>query len=689
MMKKRTQNRLKKQLLPLFLLMSFVFYAQKTTRADRFFNNGDYLNAAKYYEIQLENKYAKKAIQNIATSYYNIFEYRDAAYFLKELVNGNFNEDDKTYDNKYNFMLFQVQAALGNYENGLDYLQKYNQNLNLPFNKKENVALIEEIRLKNPDYTIKKTHYNSIYSDFGAVKKGDVVYFTSDRGKELLKKEYKWTHQSFLNIYSVKVNSELDTVSSIVKLTESINSKLHEGNFCFSKDGNTIYVSKSNSVKGKKVFDKQKNNNIHLYKAIKVAGKWSKLEKLPFNALGYSYQHPALNPKEDKLYFSSNREGGFGEYDLYYVTIKDTIYGEPVNLGATINTSHREHFPFISKKGNLFFSSNGHLGLGMLDNFVSEKIKGEFTEPINLGVPINSKYDDFNVNYFNDKQGFFASNRNQKQDDIFSFTQIGEIFIREYINTFEIRDYDTKAFISNVTVSLLNKKNKEIYNNTLDSDAVFNVNILPSYYRLKATCKGYKENENVFKVLEKQNQKHILYLHKIPAKIIPSPLPPKPIDPIVKVMKEKGINKDLKEKDPKRFELLTDVKGPPIVERNGKLYFEMPPIYFDFDMWNIREDSRLILNELAKKLDRYPNIYLKINSYTDSRGTKMYNQVLSERRAESTRNYLALETYINARRFKFEGFGETHPIIPCEIPSNCTEDEHQLNRRSEFEIIKY
>jgi len=149
------------------------------------------------------------------------------------------------------------------------------------------------------------------------------------------------------------------------------------------------------------------------------------------------------------------------------------------------------------------------------------------------------------------------------------------------------------------------------------------------------------------------------------------------------------VNKNLKETDPKRFELLTDTEGPSVVERNGKLYFEMPPIYFDFDMWNIREDSKIILKELAKKLERYPNVNIKINAYTDSRGTKKYNQVLSERRAEATRNYLALETFINARRFKFEGFGESKPIIPCEIPSNCNEEEHQLNRRSEFEIIDY
>ena len=463
-----------------------------------------------------------------------------------------------------------------------------------------------------------------------------------------------------------------------------------------------MYVSRSNYTKGKKEFNKQKNNNIHLYKSVKKDGNWTELEKLPFNINGFSFQHPALSPKGDKLYFSSNIVGGFGNFDLYYVTISSNGYGEPINLGKTINTENREHFPFISDKGNLFFSSNGHFGLGMLDNFVSEKIKGKFTEPINLGVPINSKYDDFNLNYYNDKNGFFATNRNEKNDDIFSFEQIGEIFIREYINTFEVRDYVTKEFIPNCDIVLTDKNGKEIYTNKLDSISSFNNNLLPSNYSLKASSKGYRSKENMFKVIESQNQIHVLYLIKLPPEKTPEEIASekqrleeqkrkREIErEIEKQEKDKQLVLDkLKKEDPNKHALITDKDGPAVVERNGKLYFEIPPIYFDFEMWNIRKDSKLVLNRLAKKLERYPNLNLKINSYTDSRGTKMYNQVLSERRAESTRNYLALETYINARRFKFEGFGETKPIIPCEIPSNCSEEEHQLNRRSEFEIIEY
>lgn len=660
-------------------------FAQNKTRADRFFEKGDFINAAKYYEENLAKESHKTDLERIATSYYNIFQYRNASRYLKQLVRGQFLEKDKTYDNEFNFKLYQVLSALGDYENGLDYFKRYKENLSATVNKAEAIETIETFKLMNPDYEVELMPFNSQASDFGAVKSNDSIYFVSDReNNKLFAKTFKWTHQPFLDLYSVKVTEENKLESEVKPLPEKINSQLHEGNFCFSENGLTIYISRSNFDEGKKVFDDSDTNNIHLYKASFNNGVWSDLEKLSFCQKGFSYQHPALSNDGNKLYFSADLQDSLGSFDLYSVTIEpDGTYGEPVNLGSTINTINREHFPFISKEGNLFFASNGHLGLGLLDNFVSELVNGQFTKPINLGAPINSRYDDFSLNYYSDTEGFFASNRNRLDDNIYAFKQIGEIFIREYINRFEIRDKETDEYISDAEVVLLNKKGEEIYSNILDEDAFFNKNLLAGSYVLKAQNNKYYADSSNIKVLEKQDQTHVLYLKKLPP-----PPPPPPVDPVEVIVAEKGIDKELKEKDPKRFEMLTDVEGPPIIEKDGKLFFELKPIYFDFDMWTIREDSKVILDELAKKLERYPEIQLKISAHTDSRGTVKYNQVLSEKRAESTRNYLALERYINARRMKFQGFGESQPIVACPM-LNCTDEEHQLNRRSEFEIIEY
>lgn len=661
--------------------------AQKRTRADRFFEKGDYISAAKFYEEELSNKLHKKALENISISYYNIFEYKRAARFLNVLVNGKFPEKDKTYDNEFNFKFFHALSAIGDYERAVDYYKLYKDNTGKSLDKQLAVEEIEEFKLKTPDYQINKAKFNSKASDFGAIKFGDSVYFTSDRyNDQLLWKKYKWTHLPFLDIYAVKVNEKMDTVGLVKSLPKVINSNLHEGNICFAKDGNTAYISRSNVAKGlsvKKFLDRS-NKEIHIFKIVKNDSTgWGEPEKLSFNQDGFSYQHPSLSLDGKRLYFSSNQEGGQGSFDIYYVDVfPEGVYGDAVNLGATINTENREHFPFISEEGHLFFSSNGHLGLGMLDIFVSENVNGKLTKPINLGAPLNSQYDDFNMNYYEGGKAFFASNRSKKGDDIYTARQIGEIFIREYINTFEVRDIETKEFIPNAKVVLTDKKGKQIYSNTLSERGSFNLNLLATDYNLKAVDKDslYFADNKTFKVIEEQDQKHVLYLKKLPP-----PPPPSPIDVIVE---KKNIDKKLKEKDPVKFELLVDDKGPAIVEKNGKLYFEVPSIYFNYDKWDIRDDSKKVLDDLAKKLERYPKIQIKITSHTDSRGSQRYNQILSERRAESTRNYLALDTYINARRMKFEGKGEFEPIIPCE-PGKCSDEEHQLNRRSEFEILNY
>lgn len=662
-----------------FVQLSF---GQKKKMGDQFFEKGDYITAAQFYEEELQESYKKRTLMKIATCYYNVFEYQKAADYLKKLATGTFVEPDKTYQNQYNFMLYQMLAALDDYNTAFEYLKKYNDNLDIETNEFEYNESIQQFKRKVPDYEIKGVPFNSSESDFGAVKLNDTVYFTSDRNAgNLSKKGYKWTHRAFLDIYKVQTNQAVDSIGKVQTFSKNINSKLHEGNFCFSQTGDTIYFSRSNYTKGKVEFNADKSNNVHLFSSTKVKGEWSEPKKLPFNTRGYSYQHPALSPDGKRLYFSSDKEGGLGSFDLYYVTLEGGQFGTPINLGPTINTPNREHFPFVSKDNHLFFSSNGHVGLGMLDVFVSERVNDTLTKPINLGVPINSRYDDFNLNYYNEKQGFFSSNRNESNDDIYHFTQIGEIFLRQYTSAFEVRDKITNAYIPNSAIQLTDSKKVIVHVDTLGQEAAFKRELFPGVYIFKADCLGYQSDNISIRVNEKEDQKFIIYLDK------------KDVEPmnveagLEEVKEEAQVNKN-KPKTQLIRDMLADPNDPPIVERNGKLMFILDPIYFDYDKWNIRRDSRIILDELAIKLERYPTIYIKISSHTDNRGSDAYNDLLSKRRAESTRNYLALVGYVNARRMEYEGYGERVLKVPCK-EEECTETEHQLNRRSEFEIIKY
>jgi len=654
------------------LFICVTSFSQRKSRADRFFDNGDYSNAITAYHKELDNSnHSKNNIQNLAISYYNTFQFRNAYRYLRYVTKGKFKGKDKSYDNTYNFKVYHVLSALGEYDKAIPYLELYQKNRKLVVkNRNEVINTIEEFRLKDDDFTIKSSQLNTDRAEFGAIKKDSLIYFTSDRSpNSILEKRYKWTHRPFLDIYKVKVDSINQPVEGASSLSSKVNSNLHEGNFCFSKDGNTLYLSKSNSELGKRKFDSIRSNAIHLYKSIKNDSlqTWSKPKKLPFNNVAFTAEHPALSPDETKLYFSSNMPGGSGEFDLYYVDINiDGTYGNPINLGSEINTPHREQFPFINQNGDLFFSSNGHLGLGMLDIFACKNTNGSFKIPVNLGAPVNSSFDDFSLTYYNQTNGFFASNRSKKGDDIFTFSQIGELFSKQLNVKFEIRDFTTKALIPNVTVKLVDKDKNNIYSKQLERDGFFEISILPGRHDLTAVSEMYKPQTKPFLIKEKESEPYVLYLK-------PKELPIIKVEPITLTFKE---------------ELLIDKVGPPIKERNGKLYFEVPPIYFDFDKWNIREDSKKVLDELALKLEKYPTINIKISAHTDSRGTEFYNQLLSERRAESTRNYLALVCYINARRILFEGFGESQALINCK-EKICTENEHQTNRRCEFEITEF
>ena len=637
-------------------------------KADRFFDSGDYIRASEIYEGELKKGNSKEILKKLSDCYFNIYRYEDGLRVMAPLVAGNFKETDKYYDNRYNFMYSQFLFATGDYEKAIDYLVLFKNNRGIkPPNKEEAKEEVETFRLKKSDFEIKKMAFNSDASDFGAVKLNDTVYFSSDRG-DADGNRYDWTHRAFLDIYKFPIGNKLEPLREPKPLPAIINSPWHEGSFCFSKDGNTLYISRSNMENGKAIFDKEKNNKVQLFISHKVNGKWQEPVKLPFNQDEYNYEHPVLSPDGKRLYFASDELGSVGGFDIYYVTVNDDgTYGTLRNLSSVINTENREQFPFIDDEGNLFFASNGHLGLGMLDVFVSRWVNGKFTKPINLGSPINSRYDDFSLRYYDDKNGFFTSNRDRDNDDIYSFEQTGEIFGREYINQFEVRDKDAMEYVPNASVKLIFGE-EMVYQNTLDSIAQFNINLVAGTYKVIADAPGFDELGQDVEVTEETNQKHIIYLTK---------------------------NNEVTDAISNRSEaskavineLLKDTITPNIFAEGNKLYFDMAPIYFDFDQWEIREDSKKVLNELAYKLAKYPTLRIRINSHTDTRGTDIYNQVLSEKRAQSTRDYIAKAGNIDMDRLSFKGYGESRPITNC--GDFCTEAQHQQNRRSEFEIIEY
>ncbi len=652
-------------------------------RAERYYNVGDFKNAAENYKLALKKDNSKEILTKLIDSYYQDQDYQNASVYLKQLVSKRFSGEDRTYDNRYNIKMYQVLNIKGQTKEGLKYLELYYKNQGVAFDKEDALAQIQELQKRNPKFDATKSNISSEADDFGPVRVGDSIFFVSDRPndavfKSLFAKRFKTTGRPFLDIYGVRVNDKNEFAGQAVRLEQGVNSNLHDGNLCFNVTGTEMYLSRSayKDSDSDRIFDEDNTNRVHLYKSVRIDGIWRDAERLSFVKEQYSYMHPTLTRDGKRLYFSSDMEGGLGSFDLYYVMINlDGSYETPVNLGPTINTTEREQFPYVSDTGDLYFATDGRLGLGLLDIYVAPLTVKGFTEPINLGAPVNSKYDDFSLTYYSETNGLFATNRNRTDDDIYSFIQTGNIIQREFDIKIEVRDAITNNLIPNANIKILGYQNKEVYSDSKVAPSPFSAPLVIDDFTVIASGENHKESKLNIQVRGNANEPFVIKVDQIFT------------DEELALMKQKNLPKDLKEKDPSRFELLTDSQAPQVIEKDGVLFIDVAPIYFDFNLSEIRKDSQLVLDELAAKLIKYKRIKMEIQSHTDSRGPEEYNLPLSERRAKSTLDYLVGKG-IDPVRLQYQGYGNSKPVIECPV-GKCSETDHQLNRRSEFEIIGY
>lgn len=275
------------------------------------------------------------------------------------------------------------------------------------------------------NFIIKNLDLNSKFSDFGAIyyQKNKVVFASPHDTPTVVKKTCEINKQPYLDLFIGEINASGQIVNK-VKMSKGLSTKFHEAILCFTKDGNTVYFSANDNYKSIYKRKKYRSNYIQLFKAtVSENGEWENIEKLPFNGKNFSTGHPALSGDERRLYFISDRSESIGKTDIFYVDVFNNSYGEPVNLGSTINTSEKEMFPFVSKDEILYFSSFGHNGFGGLDIFASKINEKKHSKPINLGAPINSNKDDFSFIISVNNSGYFSSNRigGKGNDDIYGF----------------------------------------------------------------------------------------------------------------------------------------------------------------------------------------------------------------------------------------------------------------------------
>ena len=352
----------------------------------------------------------------------------------------------------------------------------------------------EELKTKNDGvYEVKKATINSDVDDFGGHFYKDGIVFASERDKGVMsKRTHSWTGQPFLNLYFVPIKgcgSEV-TYGKPEPFSNDINTKFHDAVVTFNKDQSLVYFTRNNYSHGKSAADDQGIMKLKIYSAKKGSKSgWGTEESLPFNSDEYSCAHPSLNADGTKLYFSSDMPGGFGGMDLYASELEGSKWGPPTNLGPSINTEGHELFPFIHESGKLYFSSDGHLGMGGMDIvYVEDKGNGQWSTPENVGAPINSSDDDFCYNVNADGTcGFFSSDRagGAGRDDIYSFTKSAAP-----IKVF-VFDAETKAPIEGAT--LVADKLKKTVKTGKDGKYTFEMKF-NTCSDFAATFEGYETN---------------------------------------------------------------------------------------------------------------------------------------------------------------------------------------------------
>ncbi|MCC9070511.1 OmpA family protein [Flavobacterium sp. F-65] len=618
----------------------------KIASGDKKYDNYAYIDAIKTYERVAEKGYKSvDMFKKLGNSFYFNSEFEKAARWYGELFAMNTEVEPEYY-----YRYAQSLKSTGDTVKANQILDLFNQK-----SKKDTRAklyqndkdYLEQIKENSGRYKIEDAGVNSKYSDYGTAFYLNKIVFASARDTgNFNQRIHKWTGEHFTNLYQSDLDADFNP-NAPKKFKSKINSKFHEATPVFTKDGKTVYFTRNNYIDGKKGKDENKITLIKIYKATLVNDNWDNIMEVPFNSNNYSTAHPALSPDEKTLYFASDMPGTFGQSDIYKVTINNNGgFGPPENLGPEINTEGKETFPFVTDENEIYFSSDGRPGLGGLDVFVAKiATDGSISNIQNVGSDINSPQDDFA--YIIDtksRRGFFTSNKQggQGSDDIYKFLETRRLAcVQELYGT--ITDLATGEALPNAKLTLYDNNFNIVKTGYSDQNGNYTFPVECGLtYNLRAEKEKYTTKEQNVVILKENGRTQLsIALEKSECVVT--------------------IGDDL-----------------------GKC-FGIKMIYFDLDKSNIRQEAALDLEKILDVLNQYPTMKLDIRSHTDSRATHKYNEALSDRRAKSTIKWL-VQNGVAPNRLTGKGYGETQLVNGCSDGVKCTEEQHQMNRRSEFII---
>ena len=619
-------------------------------KATKYLNKGkkDFEEAEYQFAIENFQTALSKGASGNDCNYYIAEAYRrsnrihESEQYYKKAVDGGTTEEDAYF---YHAMALK---ANGNYEGATSQFKNYinigtNFDLiNKAKNELANLKVINDIISKKSYYKVYNIEkLNTEEAEYSPNYFNDKLYFTSSRGAD---KMHAATNTGFTDIYEFIFDGADKFSGQAKRLPDAINSvDAHEASCVFTDKGKTMIFSRGNNGSKKGAKDVQ----IYVSK-IGEDGKWT--EGVPLdvvNDVNAWNSCPALSLDGKTLYFSSNRENGYGGADIYKSEMDaNGAWGVPVNMGAPINTKGSEWFPYISQDGTFYFSSDGHPTLGAMDLF---KVKTEGGKAIveNLGTPTNTSYDDFAIFYKDSTVGFFTSNRpgGKGDDDIYEFLDESKIKFAHYILdlTSLFKSDSSETILDRTQVKIENDKGEVVATISTDSIGKYRKEMEPGTYKLTSSKDGY-------------------------------------LTEVKELTISKVSNNELKAGD---NDIVTTTKVVLMKKEvtAGISEFPVHNIYYDYDKADIRPDAAIELSKLAEFLKNNTDIKIELGSHTDDRGSDKYNKALAQRRAQSAVDFI-ISKGVAKDRIKAKGYGEEK----LKVAKAQTDEEHQTNRRTTFKI---
>ncbi|HQW06345.1 MAG: PD40 domain-containing protein [Flavobacteriales bacterium] len=588
----------------------------------------------------------------------------------------------------------------------------------------------------DPDrFIVRPVSINSPVSDFGATWIGtDRVAFSSARNEKVgIERRAAWNDQPFLDMYVATVTPGGDLLDPSL-MQGAVNSKFHEGPVSVSASGDVIWFTRNGYFNGRSQRSSSGISRLAIYKAYDQGQGWGNVEQFLYNNSEISVGHPALSPDGKRLYFVSDMPGGYGGTDLYVCRDLGGQWGEPENLGSSINTSRNEVFPFIGANGTLYFSSNGHPGLGGLDVFAAPYLgSDEFSSPMNVGAPVNGTKDDFAfVIDAKEKRGFFSSNRpgGQGDDDIYSFEMLAPLTQRYLVTGLVIDDENASPLID-LEVKLLDKDGALIATAMTDSRGEYSFPVEKNKeYLLRTEMKGRYPGEQHMSTERIEEQQIITRdIHLVPnagiwlrGTVRNKDRPGFVSGVTVTVVNtssffaetfttEESGDFSIRMQSNEEFEVLLEKSGYysmslPISTVGMKegliilndvrdLSFEPielgVPSAFRFVRWakdEVRLDpvARTELEAFAERLNVNPAVHVEIGVHSDARDGDGA-VALDQRRADAIVDFL-VNNGVKRERLVGKGFGTTRLKNHCAPGVVCSEAEHAQNRRVEYTITR-